>query len=114
MLKVKQPLISKRKPISLWFPNWIKGGITFLRDVRFVNGQVDVQYINAIIIEKGRLFGEIAELKQSLKPYKELLRGYTTTQQMPREIPPLTFNGGTIHNIKSKVFLPGAEEKGIC
>ena len=62
----------KQKDI-LFFRNWIKSGIIYVRDLKFNNGKLDINHMYEIIEEKRNVISQLYEVRQALLPYKNIL-----------------------------------------
>jgi hypothetical protein len=54
----------------LFYRNWINCNVLKIRNLKFVDGILDDQYLMRIIRNKTNIFSEISRLRQALKPYK--------------------------------------------
>ncbi len=72
-------ITSKRngKKHVMYLSNWIKNGIIYVKDLNFIGSRLDERYILNNIKDKRNIIIEIAELRESLKPYSELLQQVT-------------------------------------
>jgi hypothetical protein len=63
----------KNKNMIVNFKNWQKCGIIFVNQLKFINGQLDQQYIWDIITDKRNVFSDIKKMQMVLSVYKEYL-----------------------------------------
>ena len=64
----------RHKNKVLFLRNWIRSGINKIGDLRFVNGELDENYIHHIVIKKQNIFSDMMILKRALRPFKDLLK----------------------------------------
>ena len=64
---------SMGRVISPYFINWIKSGISNVKDLRLINGVIDEHYMYEHLNEKHNVYVEISQMQKCLNPYKRLL-----------------------------------------
>ena len=65
------------KKAPLFFKNWFLSGLFYVKNIRFINGMVDEQFIYEKIEDKRNILVELNIFKQALRPYRNQLRGVT-------------------------------------
>ena len=65
--------IGKKKE-TLFFRNWVRSGVNKVRDLKFVNGVLDEEYIFRKIADKSNIYCELALVKKALYPFKTALQ----------------------------------------
>ena len=63
------------KKAPLFFRNWFLSGIFYVKNIRFIDGQVDEHFIYEKIDDKRNILVQLNILKQALRPYRNELRG---------------------------------------
>jgi len=58
----------------LFFRNWIRSGVNYIYDLRFIDGVLDTEYMYRKIVNKNNIWSEILRVKKALLPYRELLK----------------------------------------
>ena len=53
------------KKTTLFFKSWIQEGITAFKNLKIVNGKLDVNYLNEILIDKRQLHSQVNMLQKS-------------------------------------------------
>jgi len=59
----------------LFLSNWIKGGIRYVRDLNFIDGELNEVFILAKVKSKQNIYCEMLEVKKALRPYKQHIIG---------------------------------------
>ena len=69
-----QPLFGNKfltfKNTTLFFKSWIREGITVFKNLKIVNGKLDVNYLNETLIDKRQLHSQVNMLQKSFIPAK--------------------------------------------
>ena len=65
------------KKTPLFFKNWFSSGLFYVKNVRFIDGKVDEQFIYNKIEDKRNFLVELNIFKQALRPYRNELRRVT-------------------------------------
>ena len=60
-----------KKPTTLYFKNWISSGIIYVKNLYFLNGKIDENYIYNKIQNKRNIYIEIQLVKKALRPYQQ-------------------------------------------
>ena len=64
-----QPLFGNKfltlKKTTLFFKSWIQEGFTAFKNLKIVNGKLDVNYLNEILIDKRQLHSQVNMLQKS-------------------------------------------------
>jgi len=63
-----------KKKCVLFLRNWIRSGIRYVIDLRFINGVLDVDYIYQKILNSNNIWSEVFIVRSALLPYRDLLR----------------------------------------
>ena len=65
----------RRKQQLIFLSNWIKHGIIYVKDLDFNRGVLDINYhVYKFIKNKGNIVIELSEIKEALRPFRNLLR----------------------------------------
>ena len=64
--------LNKSKNI-IYFPEWIKSGVVYVKDLQFQNNILDEKYIHRTIHKRTNIFSEIFQLKSALAIYKHII-----------------------------------------
>jgi hypothetical protein len=65
--------IGKKKSV-LFLRNWIRSGIVFVSDLKFVDGVLDHNFIYRCLQDKRNIHMEVVMIKSALLPYRNILR----------------------------------------
>ena len=71
----------------LFLRNWIRSGITYVRDLKFKNGILDCNALYNIIPDKRNLFIELQIIRLALIPYKHFLSNIPTNTSVDKTTP---------------------------
>ena len=63
----------RKKEQTLFISNWIKNGVLYIKDLPFIDGNIDERAIYKHIRNKSNILIEINEVKMALKPYRNLI-----------------------------------------
>ena len=76
----------KRKSV-LFLRNWIRSGINKIRDLQFIDGKLDVDYIYRQIRDRHNILSEIFIIKEALLPFQHCLKSITPVRDHHVSIP---------------------------
>jgi hypothetical protein len=65
-----------RHHCTLHFPTWIESGLLYVKDFKFVNGEVDERFIYNKLTSRANFFGEMYKIKSVLRPFKAVINDY--------------------------------------
>ena len=68
-----------RKKCVLFLRNWIRSGVNGIKDLRFVDGKLDENFVLHKIRDSNNIWQEMFIVKNALLPYQEYLRNITTS-----------------------------------
>ena len=68
-------IVCKNKNIwqTLYFKTWSDCGLKCIGNLRFIEGEIDQDYIHQMLSVKQNIFSEIRQLQLALKPYKAFI-----------------------------------------
>ena len=70
----------RRKQQPIFLSNWIKHGIIYVKDLAFNRGVLDINYVYKLIKNKGNILIELSEIKEALRPFRNLLKQISETR----------------------------------
>ena len=71
----KHVSVRKRsKKCVLFLRNWIRSGVNKIGDLRFVDGKLDIHYMDRKITSHFNIYSEVLMCREALLPYQESLR----------------------------------------
>ena len=76
----------KRKKCVLFLRNWVRSGIRYIRDLRFVNGILDIDYVLKKVIHSTNIWAELFMVKNALLPYREYLCNIDLDLPAPKHV----------------------------
>ena len=65
--------IVNKKRECLYFTEWIKSGIIYFKDIKFVNKRVDETFIYATVKNKCNIISQLYQLKMSLTKFHDII-----------------------------------------
>ena len=71
----------------LYISNCIKGGILYVKDLNFVDGRLDEQYIFKHLKMKSNIMIELMMVKNALLPYRNIITQYPSSFKRPLNLP---------------------------
>ena len=80
----------KNKKMVLFLRNWIRSGVNYVRDLKFVDGKLDENFVYQTISMQGNIFSEVMIVKKALKPYREYLKHLNVETAVHKQIKKFT------------------------
>jgi len=68
---------NKKKSV-LFLRNWVRSGIRNIKDLRFIDGKLDVNYVIQKVRYSNNLWAEIYLVRNALLPYCDILRNFAS------------------------------------
>ena len=71
-----------KKTSTLYFKYWIQSGLIYVKNLKFINGQLDENYIYNKVQNKTNIYIEIHLLKKAMRPYQQYLNQILFTEDL--------------------------------